>query len=891
MPSSSVRSAEQAPGNMNHAQVNTSGVAAPSLFGGALGGATSSAGVVGFGGNPPPPGAAQRSPVFAYGGGDLRTPGGLGPSPITTSASLQQQLLGSAASPAIPRRGGLGLGGGLSGLRAAGSFGRNSLGMRLSSGNNFAMGIANGMNNRISGVRELEVFHQAEGSEDADDHLLTAFAPGGDMIDVDHTANNTTSNNGTRSSLAINQLQFQLHAEDLVDIPSSAGGPRSQMMPLSPPPKRSPMAPPAVEQIGGSSSSTAGPSDILAGGRHFHSSADNAPPKLPTFGLGLAGSNTTGDSINQNHVRNGHAHQGSSRDPIQDATREASRGNRGGGDFSGGGGGSGSSEHSPGESDEPRGGSKDEPMLQRLRQRIQTAFRAHLYQTGAFLADKVLAISNDTDDLFTLAECLYQNREYARVIFLLTQQYPAQLRDEERLKLLVVQSYLCAREFDEALRFLDESCLPSGVGLARFEEGELRAVFAYLKGRVFEHFENRDSAVNCYKLAVHYDPYLHEAVEKLLSTSMLSRAEEQSLIERMAIDDEDAWLRTLYAARSSATAGDDGNFSADASSSTGLKNRLSLQPLEDCKRMYPLAELPQGLRDNAFVLGAIAERYYARGDYTASYLVSKKILERDPYELDALGSHIASLVLLENKTLVFCIAHQLLKAYPNHGISWYASGCYYYMARRYETARKFFSKATLLEHNFAPAWVAYGHAFAFQEESDQALTAYRTASRLFPGSHLPWLFLGMEYTRTSNLTLAEQSLHMGRSIAPNDPNLYNELGVCAFEKGEFENAVGFFDKAHRLKEDDDAFLENLGHAYLKCNEHSLALVVFEKALSASDGASATAHCAVAFVRHLSGDLDSAIENYHRALSLQSDDPFAQEMLNYAVQEAAGMEVE
>ena len=36
------------------------------------------------------------------------------------------------------------------------------------------------------------------------------------------------------------------------------------------------------------------------------------------------------------------------------------------------------------------------------------------------------------------------------------------------------------------------------------------------------------------------------------------------------------------------------------------------------------------------------------------------------------------------------------------------------------------------------------------------MAAYRTASRLFPGSHLPVLCIGMEYQRTNNLLLAEQ---------------------------------------------------------------------------------------------------------------------------------------
>ena len=43
------------------------------------------------------------------------------------------------------------------------------------------------------------------------------------------------------------------------------------------------------------------------------------------------------------------------------------------------------------------------------------------------------------------------------------------------------------------------------------------------------------------------------------------------------------------------------------------------------------------------------------------------------------------------------------------------------------------SKATSLDRTFAPAWIGYGNAYAAQEEGDQAMSAYRTAARLFPG--------------------------------------------------------------------------------------------------------------------------------------------------------------
>lgn len=101
-------------------------------------------------------------------------------------------------------------------------------------------------------------------------------------------------------------------------------------------------------------------------------------------------------------------------------------------------------------------------------------------------------------------------------------------------------------------------------------------------------------------------------------------------------------------------------------------------------------------------------------------------------------------------------ACRLVRDYPDHGIAWHAVGCYYYATAQYDAARRFFGKATQLAPRHAPAWIAYGHAFAAQDESDQALAAYRTAARLFPGLHQPVLGMGREYQHMNNPMLAEQ---------------------------------------------------------------------------------------------------------------------------------------
>lgn len=60
------------------------------------------------------------------------------------------------------------------------------------------------------------------------------------------------------------------------------------------------------------------------------------------------------------------------------------------------------------------------------------------------------------------------------------------------------------------------------------------------------------------------------------------------------------------------------------------------------------------------------------------------------------------------------------------------------------------------------------------------------------GSHLPWLYIGMEYLRTNNLNLAQQFFERTRLVCSTDPLVCNELGVVAYRRQKYDLAVEFF---------------------------------------------------------------------------------------------------
>ena len=201
------------------------------------------------------------------------------------------------------------------------------------------------------------------------------------------------------------------------------------------------------------------------------------------------------------------------------------------------------------------------------------------------------------------------------------------------------------------------------------------------------------------------------------------------------------------------------------------------------------------LRSNPDVVAACAEWSLSQGDAAGAYAATAALLARDPLSPAALPTHLSAAAALGKRNELFQRGHQLVGSDPTSGAAWFAVGCYYACAGQHASARRFLAKCTAVAPSFAPGWLAYGHAFAAAEESDQALAAYRTAARLFPGSPAPLLYMGVEYARGANWALARQLLSSARDASPGDGRPVHELACVALRCGEHDEAVTLFTQA------------------------------------------------------------------------------------------------
>lgn len=408
------------------------------------------------------------------------------------------------------------------------------------------------------------------------------------------------------------------------------------------------------------------------------------------------------------------------------------------------------------------------------------------------------------------------------------------------------------------------------------KELKFQAGMCYLRGLCFAKRNAFDRARDCYKDAVRIDVQCFEAFDQLMKNSLMSPAEELAFLEELDFDSiriEDQSLaqeaahftKLLYTTRLS-------KYSSPAT----LANAT-----ETLSTHYNLASNPD-------LLLTRAETLYTQCRFHEALAITTRILnsqENSNSSNDAASNstnaslghsprlyplHLAVLYETGSHNTLFHLAHTLSTHAPHESYTYLAIGTYYLSTFRIAEARRFFSKASLMDPHSAAAWIGFAHTFAAEGEHDQAIAAYSTAARLFQGSHLPQLFLGMQHLALNNMQFAweyclaafEMSSgalktgsddDLGSRIFNNssnlggDPLVLNEIGVILYHQANLPAAVKLFQKSLELASDLGcnmtawvATRANLAHSLRRLGRYEESLAQFDECLRTATGGAAPA---------------------------------------------------
>jgi len=450
-----------------------------------------------------------------------------------------------------------------------------------------------------------------------------------------------------------------------------------------------------------------------------------------------------------------------------------------------------------------------------LRDWRQDALNKHQYESAIFIGDKLLAltrmcplgrlcltvvivaIENDKD-AFWLAQVHFSTSNYTRAQSFLAKQ--DLITRNPSCQYLAGHCLIKQGKFDEALSILGDknpihlitsannsrrklqhtsgnsrigSTLQGKTGgrSDKYDKREevmaedaanirFEAAMCFLRGLCYAKQNAFDRAKECYKDAVRIDVQCFEAFEQLMKNCLMSPDEEWHFLDSLDFD--------------SISIANDTSSSQEAAEFTKMLYTTRLSKYKNPSAFTAATETLSthyNLDTNPDLLLSKADLLFTQCRFKDALAITNSILSDDKYNFSIYPLHLACLYELGLKNALFLVSHDLADNHPEEPCTWLAVGIYYLLINKVAEARRYFSKASMMDPHFGPAWIGFAHTFAAEGEHDQAISAYSTAARLFMGTHLPQLFLGMQNHMLNNMTLADEFLKTAYGLCKTDPLL------------------------------------------------------------------------------------------------------------------------
>ncbi|KAM0717805.1 hypothetical protein Q7P37_006137 [Cladosporium fusiforme] len=532
-----------------------------------------------------------------------------------------------------------------------------------------------------------------------------------------------------------------------------------------------------------------------------------------------------------------------------------------------------------------------------LRRWRDDAVARHQYESATYVGDKLVALTGSDDDRLALAQTHFAAANYTRAFALVSR--ADLLQRSAACKYLAAHCYIKQDRHEDALGILGDknpthllsttdgarrklqglgngvsskqhgkTKMPTRIERAdRSEEREAgeatdfkhEAGMCHLRGLCFAKQNAFDRAKECYKDAVRIDVQCFEAFDQLMKNSLMSPSEEWVFLDSLNFEtlqpdpmDPDSapeaadFVRNLYITRLS-----------------------KYHRPEDFTSAIDTLSTHYRLNQNADVLLAKAEILSTSARYPPALALTSAILSQDPYNFPAIPLHLSLLYQLNHAHALFSLSHDLADSHPHEPTTWLAVGTYYLATNRIPEARSYFSKASLMDPPLRPR-------------------LDRTAARLFQGTHLPQMFLGMQETALGNLTIAREYLTAAYDLCDRDPSLLNEIGVVAYLEDDADAACRHFELALTISLENETPPSqttttrlNLAHAHRRAGRLEESLDSYNEAIRLGHRTADIFAAKGLVLLEMEQAFDATVA-FHEALALSPQDPIAGELLQRAL---------
>lgn len=132
---------------------------------------------------------------------------------------------------------------------------------------------------------------------------------------------------------------------------------------------------------------------------------------------------------------------------------------------------------------------------------------------------------------------------------------------------------------------------------------------------------------------------------------------------------------------------------------------------------------------------------------------------------------------------------------------------------------------------FEPLWLL---ALVYQElgRIDDALTAMLRVVKLDPANAEALNYVGYTWVEQGvHLDRAEEFIRRALTADPENPQYIDSLGWLFYQRGVYDLAKSYLEKAHFLLPEEPTILEHLGNVYVKLGRDAEAIIMYEKLLA------------------------------------------------------------
>ncbi|KAI7855427.1 ApcC hetero-tetramer Cut9-Hcn1 [Circinella umbellata] len=499
----------------------------------------------------------------------------------------------------------------------------------------------------------------------------------------------------------------------------------------------------------------------------------------------------------------------------------------------------------------------------RLRIIRHDAAQQHLNKTATFFAEKLTALSDDTNDVYFLAQAYYQSQEYERALDLLNKKKT--LNKSVQCRYLAGLCAIGLENWHDALDYLgpDNPFADKNAHLLMYDDSRrgnrvLESMMCYARGNAYLQLKEIDKAKSCFKEALKVDVKCYDALDALIEYNMLDERSEWEFIMTLPYDEhcgsDSDLFRSLYMLQ--------------------LKRYSHTADIHFAQKK---AEKDHGLANSLDVMHSTAKTLLAECRYEECLNVCQKyVLKEDALYKKSIPTYITCLYELKKKDELYMLAQELVDRLNEEAVTWHAVGMYNLYIKKYAEARRYFSQATSIDQYFEDSWLGYGHTFAAEKDHDPAISAYLTCSKLIPGSHLPYMYIGVQYMEQNMFETAAEYLKRSLAKCSSDPYLLNEIATYYYQKREYSQALETLRNALKLAKDRQSPRSNLweklwanfGHVYRRMRKYDRALKCFRLALDKNPHNS-DVHASIGLIYHIQGKTGKALVEYNKVLMLST----------------------